>query len=136
MVLVQRKIKIVFIIQSNRTITQIRNYVTTNVFPQWSTALTNAFAGYALGAPTIPVQDVYIRTRSDLGATHWEVYPKFFIQAEVTTATQDDVRARYATFIEDAKTRTRNLLAGLTGTTVVQIYKDPVDGTGTVVSTT
>lgn len=125
MVIVSRKIKICFLVSTNRTLTQIRNYVNNTVYPEWDTALQTAFAGF----PSLTSEkDVRINQQPQLGTNIWEVYPKYIYSADVTAQTADAARAAQASFIDDVRTRTRNLLASLTGTTVLQIFKDDVDG--------
>lgn len=144
MVLVQRKIKIVFIVQSNRTQTQISNYLINTVFPTWDTSLQTAFQGYPFPATAVVKQPYVFPIPGTAG--RFAVYPKYIIQTEVDngedigeegpTAQQIDARNRYANFIEDAKVRTRDLIASLSaGTSVLQIYKFPADGSETVVTT-
>src|SRR5215213_4437623 len=126
MVLVQRKIKIVVVIQSNRTLTQIRNFVINNIFPMWDTRLAVHFTGFP--SVSSPVKDARVNSRSDIAAGRWDVYPKYFYQADVTAATADAARAANIAFLDDIRDRTRDLLAGLTGTTVLEVWKKDVDG--------
>ena len=98
------------------------------VFPEWRAALTTAFTGYQFGVPTVFVEDARVSTRPDLGASIWQVYPKFMYQGEVTAASQDDAKSRQAAFIDDLRDRTRTLIDSLTGTTVLEVHKQNVDG--------
>jgi hypothetical protein len=144
---VQRKIKVVFIVQTNRSQTQVTNYVVNTIFPAWDSALATAFQGYQFPA-TAALKHPYVFPVPGT-AGRFAVYPKYVIQTQVDggeeileetggpTQQQIDVRNRYTTFIDDAKTRTRDLIASLSATTsVLQIYKFPADGRDTVVSTT
>lgn len=132
MVLVQRKIKIIFRIESTRTLNQIRNYVNNTVFPEWDAALATAFSGYPHPA-IASTKDVRV-SQQHLPSNQWWVYPKYYIQTEVTAALEADARARYAVFIDDVRDRTRDLIASLTGTRVLTIYKDPADGGPTIIT--
>lgn len=132
MVLVQRKIKVIFRIESNRTLNQIRNYINNTVFPEWDAALTSAFSGYPHPA-TASTKEARV-SQQHLPSNQWWVYPKYFIQVEVTAALESDARARYAVFIDDVRDRTRDLIASLTGTRVLTIYKDPADDGATIVT--
>jgi len=142
LVLVTRRIKVVFLVQSNRTTNQIRNYVINTVFPEWDAALTTAFSGFANAASvTAVLKEPYVWAIIGLPAGRFWVYPKYVIQADIDrgfnipeespepTAQQADARTRFHNFIEDAKARTRTLIQNLSaGTSVIEIYKQNVDG--------
>jgi hypothetical protein len=137
-VLVRRKIKIVFLIQSSNTANNIRTFVNNNVYPQWDDALADAFVGYQFAntivsdfSGTTKVVGVW-RPNDNNPSGRWVVYPKYFYQGEVTGATQQDARSREITFLQDARNRTRDLLAGRPGTTVLSIYRKDIDGFGHV----
>lgn len=129
MVLVQRKIKIVFVIQSNRTLTQIRNYLTNTIFPGWRTRLATAFSGYVSGTPTVTGELTNYINLVPGTTNRWEVFPKFLLQLEVPTGTEADARTRFGNFIEDARVWTHDQLATLTGTTVISLHYHKADGT-------
>lgn len=129
MVLVQRKIKIVFTVQTNRTITQIRNYLTNTIYPGWRTRLNTAFSGYVSGAPTIQSESTNHIFLVPGTTNRYQVYPKFMLQLEVPTGTGADAQNRFETFIEDVRVWTRDQLALLTGTTVISLHYHKADET-------
>jgi hypothetical protein len=126
-IVVQRKFKVLFLINSNRTLTQISNYVTNTIFPSWDTALTNAFTGYQFGVPTVILKKPRVFATTPTGR-FW-VYPKYAIQTQVNNANWDDARSNFVAFIDDVKNRTRDLILSLSaGTTVIEIWKRDFDG--------
>lgn len=129
MVLVERVIKIVFLIQSPRTIEQIKNYVQNTVFPEWRTRLTSAFTGYVSGVPTVIVENRDYVSLVEGFTDRYQVYPKFCLLLEVPEGTGADAQARFHTFIEDVKEWTRAAIAGLSATQVLRIHWHKADGT-------
>lgn len=131
MVLVERVIKIVFLVQTNATVTQIRNYLVNTIFPGWRTSLDTAFTGYVSGSPTVHRENQnYITTIAGFtDPERYQVYPKFGLRLEVPSGTESDAQSRYHTFIEDAREWTRQQLIALTGTQVLAIFWRKADGT-------
>lgn len=131
MVLVQRVIKIVFVIQTNRSIAQIRNYLQNTLFPEWRFRLNSAFSGYVSGAPTVTSANDNDRVTPIAGfSNRYEVYPKFTLTLEVPEGTGVDARNRFHTFIEDVREWTRTEIASLgANTRVLSIHYHKADGT-------
>jgi|SRR5215216_2151304 len=129
MVLIERVIKIVFTIQTNRTVTQIRNYLINTLFPEWRIRLGTAFAGYVSGTPTVMVENSNSITLVPGFTGRYEVYPMFCLSLEVPTGTGADAQTRFQTFIDDVKEWTRVELATLGTTQVLSIHWHKADGT-------
>lgn len=122
--IVNRKTKIVFTIQTNRNLNQIRNYCVNTLIPR----MVNRFEFHFSAAPfkQVDFSEARIVNR---GGGQFEIYPAFGFSVDIVNETHaDEARQAWQNFIEDCRDSLRDLIAGLQGTTLLSVHYHTANG--------
>jgi len=106
-------------IETNRSVAQIRSYVVNNVFPDFRSRLTFHFSGFVGGIPTVTMENTDNITRQPESPNRYEVWARLEFTLDVTAETADDARTRYFNFLEDMKDRLRTMFQNISASTTV-----------------
>ena len=121
-IVIQRKVKIVATVTSNRQVNALQKFLTDNIFPQLVSRVTSHFSPIFKPATLqIPLQSARVNT---LATRKYELYPQLYFIGELLEGLKEepDFWGRWDAFIQDCQQQFQNGITSFGGITLVSMY--------------